>query len=314
MTGPGALTLPQLEAVLAVADEGSFTIAAQVLGISQPSLSRRIHSLEETLGLRLFLPVGRQMQLTDAGRRVANTARRTLQDLEDLRRQEAGADGALSGTLRAAGLPSLVATRLPRHLGAFHRAHRDVRIEVFAQEDRELLVESVRTGRADVALTAAGHVPPDLEALELRPQTFLAVVPRETGTSDAQATVGALDTSDTSHAQGTLSARDLAERTLVTLPEGTSIREVTESVFRGLGTTPPRVITTTQRDALVTLALAADGLTIVPEDLAESSPATGTRRLRLPSDVQRPVVALHRREHLRTPALSAFLEVLAADV
>lgn len=299
MTGPGVLTLPQLEAVLAVADEGSFTVAAQVLGISQPSLSRRIHSLEETLGLRLFLPVGRQMQLTDAGRRVANTARRTLQDLEDLRRQEAGADGALSGTLRAAGLPSLVATRLPRHLGAFHRAHPDVRIEVFAQEDRELLVESVRTGRADVALTAAGHVPPDLEALELRPQTFLAVVPREPGTS---------------HVQGTLSARDLAERTLVTLPEGTSIREVTESVFRGLGTTPPRVITTTQRDALVTLALASDGLTIVPEDLAESSPATGTRRLRLPSDVQRPVVVLHRREHLRTPALSAFLDVLAADV
>ncbi|MFE5776776.1 LysR family transcriptional regulator [Brachybacterium sp. NPDC056505] len=299
MTGPGALTLPQLEAVLAVADEGSFTVAAQVLGISQPSLSRRIHSLEETLGLRLFLPVGRQMQLTDAGRRVANTARRTLQDLEDLRRQEAGADGALSGTLRAAGLPSLVATRLPRHLGAFHRAHRDVRIEVFAQEDRELLVESVRTGRADVALTAAGHVPPDLEALELRPQTFLAVVPRETDASDAH---------------GTLSARDLAERTLVTLPEGTSIREVTESVFRGQGTTPPRVITTTQRDALVALALASDGLTIVPEDLAESSPPTGTRRLRLPSDVQRPVVALHRREHLRTPALSAFLEVLAADV
>nr|WP_281392011.1 LysR family transcriptional regulator [Brachybacterium halotolerans] len=288
-----------MEAVLAVADEGSFTVAAQALGISQPSLSRRIHSLEETLGLRLFLPVGRQMQLTDAGRRVANTARRTLQDLEDLRHQEAGADGTLSGTLRAAGLPSLVATRLPRHLGAFHRAHRDVRIEVFAQEDRELLVESVRTGRADVALTAAGHVPPDLEALELRPQTFLAVVPREPGTPVTP---------------GMLSARDLAERTLVTLPEGTSIREVTESVFRGLGVTPPRVITTTQRDALVALAIASDGLTIVPEDLAESSPTTDARRLHLPSDVQRPVVALHRREHLRTPALSAFLETLAADV
>nr|WP_255720045.1 LysR family transcriptional regulator [Brachybacterium sp. ACRRE] len=288
-----------MEAVLAVADEGSFTVAAQLLGISQPSLSRRIHSLEETLGLRLFLPVGRQMQLTDAGRRVANTARRTLQDLEDLRHQEAGADGALSGTLRAAGLPSLVATRLPRHLGAFHRAHRDVRIEVFAQEDRELLVESVRTGRADVALTSAGHVPPDLEALELRPQTFLAVVPRAPGAPGAP---------------GTLSAHDLAERTLVTLPEGTSIREVTESVFRGLGVTPPRVITTTQRDALVTLAIASDGLTIVPEDLAESSTTTDARRLHLPSDVQRPVVALHRREHLRTPALSAFLETLAADV
>ncbi|UEJ84235.1 LysR family transcriptional regulator [Brachybacterium halotolerans subsp. kimchii] len=308
MSGSGALTLPQLEAVLAVADEGSFTVAAQVLGISQPSLSRRIHSLEETLGLRLFLPVGRQMQLTDAGRRVANTARRTLQDLEDLRHQEAGADGALSGTLRAAGLPSLVATRLPRHLGAFHRAHRDVRIEVFAQEDRELLVESVRTGRADVALTAAGHVPPDLEALELRPQTFLAVVPREPDASGAQ------DAPGTPGTPGMLSARDLAERTLVTLPEGTSIREVTESVFRGLGVTPPRVITTTQRDALVTLAIASDGLTIVPEDLAESSPTTDARRLHLPSDVQRPVVALHRREHLRTPALSAFLETLAADV
>lgn len=299
MSGPAALTLPQLEAVLAVADEGSFTVAAQVLGISQPSLSRRIHTLEEALGLRLFLPVGRQMQLTDAGRRVAHTARRTLQDLEDLRHHESGADGSVTGTLRAAGLPSLVATRLPRHLGAFHRAHPDVRIESFAQEDREQLVESVRTGRADVALTSAGHVPSDLEALELRPQAFLAVLPGGT---------------DTSRAPGTLTSHDLESRTLVTLPEGTSIREVTESVYRGLGAAPPRVITTTQRDALVTLAVASDGLTIVPEDLAESSPATGARRLQLPSAVQRPVVALHRREHLRTPALTAFLEVLAADV
>jgi DNA-binding transcriptional LysR family regulator len=307
---PGTPSLPQLEAVLAVIDEGSFTLAAQALEISQPSLSRRIHGLEETLGIRVFLPVGRQMRLTDAGGRVARAARRTVQELADLSREISAPTGELTGTLRAAGLPSLVATRLPQHLGALHRQHPQVRIEVFTQEDREQLAEAVRSGKADVALTAGAHAPPDLESIPLRAQQFVAVLPAEqpAGTGSAGEGVAADGV-----AGEQLTADVLAARTLVSLPVGTSIREVTESVYRDLGVAPARIISTTQRDSLVPLAIASGALTIVPEDLAEGAAASGGRVLDLPTPVQRSISALHRRETLPTPALTALLELLRED-
>ncbi|HTD50799.1 MAG TPA: LysR family transcriptional regulator, partial [Acidimicrobiia bacterium] len=57
----------QVEYVLAVVDRGSFTKAADSLGVSQPSLSDGIRRLETELDVRLFDRVGRSVALTDAG-------------------------------------------------------------------------------------------------------------------------------------------------------------------------------------------------------------------------------------------------------
>ena len=115
---------------IAVIDHGSFTAAADVLQISQPSLSRRIHALEATLGFRLFLPVGRRREITEEGRGVVSAARRTLAELASIDAMARSARALTTGTLRVTGLPSLVATAVAAHLGRFHRAHPGVRVEV----------------------------------------------------------------------------------------------------------------------------------------------------------------------------------------
>ena len=131
-------SLAQLEALIAVTDHGSHTAAADVLRISQPSLSRRIRSLEGTLGARLLVPVGRRMELTETGRGVVAAGRRAFGD---------GVDQAWSAPpgrdLRVAArgrLPSLVATELPAHLGRFHLAHPGAH-RGSTVEDAEELVE-----------------------------------------------------------------------------------------------------------------------------------------------------------------------------
>ncbi len=69
----------------AVASTGSVRRAAEILHVSPPSLSKAIHHLEEELGLKLFIRVGRNIRLTDAGRRFAEKTREVLRGLEELR-------------------------------------------------------------------------------------------------------------------------------------------------------------------------------------------------------------------------------------
>lgn len=69
----------------AVAETGSVRRAAEILHVSPPSLSKAIHHLEEELGIKLFIRSGRNIRLTDAGRRFADKTKEVLRGLEELR-------------------------------------------------------------------------------------------------------------------------------------------------------------------------------------------------------------------------------------
>lgn len=69
----------------AVAETGSVRRAAEILRVSPPSLSKAISHLEEELGISLFIRAGRNIRLTDAGRRFADKTRDALRVLEELR-------------------------------------------------------------------------------------------------------------------------------------------------------------------------------------------------------------------------------------
>src|ERR1700687_1368082 len=72
------VTTEQLEAFLAVAERRTFTRAARQLGVSQPTLSRQLPSLEGELGVRLFVRAPRGAVLTAPGGRFLQRAREAL--------------------------------------------------------------------------------------------------------------------------------------------------------------------------------------------------------------------------------------------
>ncbi|MGZ3684357.1 MAG: LysR family transcriptional regulator [Bdellovibrionota bacterium] len=69
----------------AVAETGSVRRAAEILHVSPPTLSKAVHHLEEELGIKLFIRSGRNIRLTDAGRRFADKTKEVLRGLEELR-------------------------------------------------------------------------------------------------------------------------------------------------------------------------------------------------------------------------------------
>src|SRR5207245_3141863 len=91
----------ELTAFVRAGETGSFSRVARELGVSQPSISRMVASLEARLGVKLLLRTTRHVAPTDAGRVFLERARQILGDLDDAENAARGADG-LRGTLRVA--------------------------------------------------------------------------------------------------------------------------------------------------------------------------------------------------------------------
>ncbi len=286
------LSLGQLEALVAVADHASVTAAADELGVSQPSLSRRLRGLEEALGVAILRPAGRGVALTPAGAEAVAAARRALAEVAVVDALSESVRTLAAGSLRITGLPSLVSSLAPDFVAPFHREHPGVAISMATEEDTASVVEALRSGRADLALCVLEGVPSDLRSIELPPQRFVAVAHADAVDSDLDAL--------------------LRTSTLVTLPAGTSMRSMADQVYRRRGVAPPRVMTTTQRDSLVRLALSVGGITIVPDVFGSLAHALGGGCLELDDQPTRPVGVLHTVEARRNPALDAALAFLRA--
>ncbi|MWL91500.1 LysR family transcriptional regulator [Cupriavidus sp. SW-Y-13] len=117
------MDIKQLRALLAIAETGSATKAADLLRIVQPAVSRHVRLLEEELGVELFERERHGMVLTEAGRTMAEYGRRAIQELDRAKAQIKPASRELSGTAAIGLLPStceLLATELVSAVKAKH--------------------------------------------------------------------------------------------------------------------------------------------------------------------------------------------------
>ena len=145
------LTHRQFEILIAAAEAGSFSAAAQRLKISQPSLSESIRRIEREIGARLFERTTRSLKLTAEGRYAATVARDAVRDFRHaLERLASGARG--QGTIAVAALPSITCAVLPGAIMRFRREHPETNIALHdVQHERTLSL--VIDGIADVAVT-----------------------------------------------------------------------------------------------------------------------------------------------------------------
>lgn len=146
-----------LTTFLEVARTGSFSLAADSLLLTQPAVSKRLAALEESLNVRLFDRVGRQVTLTEAGRLLLPRARQLLLDLEDMRRTVAALEGPVAGTLTIGTSHHIGLHRLPPVLRQFTAAYPAVRLDL-RFIDSEQAYESVLSGDLELGIVT---LPPD---------------------------------------------------------------------------------------------------------------------------------------------------------
>lgn len=121
------LDLRRLRVFAAVAEGGSFTAAATALFLTQPAVSQQMAILEREVGVPLLVRVPRGIQLTDAGRLLAERAARLLAEAgeieDELRRFGQGPREVALGAFPTAG-----ADLVPLAIREFRRRHPDVRV------------------------------------------------------------------------------------------------------------------------------------------------------------------------------------------
>lgn len=143
------LDIDQLRSLIAIADTGSFTRAAEVVFKTQSAVSMQMKRLEEQLGRPIFAKEGRSSKLTEDGERLLDYARKIVRLSGDC--LATFSDAVLSGRVRL-GVPDDYADRyLPEILVRFTKSHPKVEVTVVC-EPTPMLVERVQGGDLDLAI------------------------------------------------------------------------------------------------------------------------------------------------------------------
>lgn len=152
-----AFDFTDLSAFLAVADAGSFHAAARVVGMSQPTLTRRIQKLERALGASLFERTTRRLRLTLAGKSFRARAGAMLDGADEallaVREAEgAGNESAARAVVTIATIPTAMTRVLPRAFELFRRDAERARVRVI-DTDANRVAEQVADGEAEFGVS-----------------------------------------------------------------------------------------------------------------------------------------------------------------
>ncbi|MFT3956753.1 MAG: LysR family transcriptional regulator [Piscinibacter sp.] len=153
------MTLVQLRHLIALAQTGSFSKAAQAQFLTQPALSRSIRALEDELGMALFDRVGRRIELTAFGRATLERARLLVSDADELQGSGQRSREGERGVLRigmGSGPGAMLMTPL---LMSIALDHPQVHVEI-ARGGTELLVQSLRARTLDALVVDARSMKP----------------------------------------------------------------------------------------------------------------------------------------------------------
>lgn len=170
----------QLEYFLAVAEELSFTRAAERVFAVQSTISAAITSLERELGASLFERSTKRVSLTDAGRALLPEARAAVESIDRVRSAVADTSAGIRGRLRVGIFTNLVAIDLPALLGDFHARHPLVDLQLAASPSGSTgFVDDVARGRVDVAFMGLPrHDLAPLHVFDLVTTEFVAILPK----------------------------------------------------------------------------------------------------------------------------------------
>lgn len=295
------MTLDQLRIFLAVAQREHVTRAAEALGLTPPSVSAAIHSLEREFGTRLFHRVGRGIVLTEGGKLLAGEARALVSRAEAVTLAMREFTGLSRGRLEIKSSQTIASHFLPARLVAFHAAYPGIALAVSVGNSTEVVAAIVR---GDVELGFVEGPEDELRNSRLA----IEMIARD----DLVMVVGAAHP----WARRTLpQAADLAAGTWVLREDGSGTRAAFVRALAALGVPYQDLsiaIELPSNEAVLAAVLAGAGAAVLSARVCAAALAAGTlKRVRL-SLAPRSFYAIQHADRYRSRAVSALLDILRA--
>ncbi len=289
------LDLPKLQIFVAVAHAGSFTRAAEMLDLRQPTVSQQIQVLERGLHARLFDRLGHRVQLTPAGSALLRYAERLLELVDEAQAATREAAGLSARTLRLGAGNTLATYVLPDLLARLRWEHPDVLMQITVGNTEQLL-EAVHDAKVDLAIVGS---PIDDDRLEIHPflQDELVVIEPFDGPWRAQDSVALCE---------------LESQTLLIREPGSALQAALETLLHERHVRPERTMTLANIEAIKRSVEAGLGVAIVPEIAVRREVQAGTLHALRLQDVrdERCFNYVYHRDRILSPAAQVFVKLL----
>ncbi|MBO2460926.1 transcriptional regulator CynR [Actinomadura violacea] len=282
------LELRHLRYLLAVAEQGSFTRAAEELHISQPTLSQQIKQLERTLGVPLLDRTGRTVRLTDAGTVYADHARRALRDLASAERAVHDVQDLSRGHLRLGVTPTFTAYLVGPLTAELHARHPGIGLTL-TETTQDRVEAALLADDLDLGIAFAGAHLPGVTATALFTETLSLV----TGAPRARAMPGPLP------------VRALKDERLALLSGDFATRGHIDAYFAHHRAAPRITVEANSIQALTEIVQRTHLATVLPDAITHDHPHLTPVPLDPPLPT-RTVALLHRENAYQSAATRAF--------
>jgi LysR family hydrogen peroxide-inducible transcriptional activator len=251
-------TLRQLQFLVALAETGSFSRAAEACHVTQPTLSAGIKELEDMFGVALAEREARGATLTHAGEIAAARASALLADAHALVQAVTSAGALFSGPFHLGAIPTIAPFVLPQTVSMLTKRYPDLKL--YLTEDRtSRLVDQLKARTLDAAFIALPWDAPGIDTLALLDDEFLLAAPAQHPLARKNG----------------LSPEDLKGEDLLLLEDGHCLREHALSVCR-LKPGPGREqVAATSLGTLVNMVAGGLGVSLIPRLATDNGLALG---------------------------------------
>ncbi|MBI2913269.1 MAG: LysR family transcriptional regulator [Chloroflexi bacterium] len=285
----------QVEAFVHVAARRSFSRAAEVLQLTQPSITARIQSLERELGEEMFERGGRGVRLTDAGLAFLPYAERILQTLQEGRDAVDEVRNVQLGSLRLGSALTISTYVLPRILHIFRQRYAglDVIIRTGRSEQvlNMLLSDEVQVG----LVRSLSH--PEVDTVHLYDDEIVLVAyPEHPFAGTRSATV-----------------EEAAAQPIILFDRGSSYYGLIHNFFRQAGVVPNVAMELDSLEATKRMVEQGLGIALVPNVTIERELEAGTLvkvDLVDAEVIRRPISLIYRKHRKRPRTVQAFIDTL----
>ena len=290
------MLLQHLVTFCRVVEEGSFTRAAHVQNMTQPSVTKQIGALEDHLQVQLFTRQGKQVHLTPAGDLVYNYARQVhhLINRCEAAVHELRTPGG--GNIRLGCVHTIGLFTLPDLLADYAREHPRVRINVKTGNNIET-VTMLLHGEVDLGITTTPQLHERIESRPLFDDPLLVVASPEYA----------------ANLPNKLSLADLARQPMIAYVRGARFRITVDQVLEQVGISPNVIMEFDNHEAIKTMVRLGFGVALEPQSAVSGDLRDGHLvALQAPDlpDSSRTTSLILRRDERRPPAVEAFIRLL----
>jgi DNA-binding transcriptional LysR family regulator len=289
------MNLHLLRLFVTVAEQRSFSRAADVLALSQPAVSKGVRELESQVGAPLLERRTRDVRPTEAGAVLLRRGREIFAAEREGEDELRALRGLKGGSLRVGASTTIATYFLPPYLAAFGRSHPDVALRV-TSANTVRIVDLLVAREIDVALVEGPVEQEGVEAVAWRRDELVIVA--------APSHVLAQRRS--------VEPQELSGELFIIREPGSGTREVALGALTAAQIAPVRTLEIGSGEAIVRVVAAGLGVAMVSSAIAADQIALGKlRRIRVAGlNVDRPLTRLRIRDRFSGPAASAFDELL----